>query len=212
MLYVYAIAEELGDVSDLTGLRGEALTLIPFAAAVAVAGEVTSRPPLEPATLRDQDALVRALHDRARALLPMRFGTTSSDRDELRRAIESRGDLATRLAAVRGCEQMVVRVLGTAMPDDEPVPAPATGTQYLEARAKRHRAAPALDALAAGVGEICRGAKVEPSSQPGLLGAVYHLIERGHADEYRRAIDQAAAQLPDVRILVSGPSPPYAFA
>jgi hypothetical protein len=212
MVYVYAIAEELGDISHLAGVRGEPLLLVAFGRAVVVAGEMTVRPPLEPAILRAQDALVRALHDRARALLPMRFGTTSADREEVLRAIDAHGDLATRLAAVRDCEQMVVRVLGTLDQETQPVSAAATGTQYLEARAKRHQPGPALAALAAGVGDLPKSVKIEPSSQPGLLGAVYHLIERGRADEYRRAIDHRAAQLPDVRILVSGPSPPYAFA
>jgi hypothetical protein len=212
MIYVYAVATDLGEIADLTGVQGEPLTIIPFAAGVAVVGEVGARPALRPDTLHAQDALVRALHGRAAALLPMRFGTASGDRDEAIRALEAHGDLAARLAAVHGCEQMVVRVLGSEAPAEEQVTGAATGTEYLEALARRHRPAPALEAFAHGLGNVSKAVKIEPATQPGLLGAVYHLIERGRSEEYRRAVDDIAAQVPAVRVLVTGPSPPYAFA
>jgi hypothetical protein len=212
MVYVYAVAESLGDLADLTGVQGEPLTILPFAGGVAVVGEVGARPAADPDTLHAQDTLVRALHGRAAALLPMRFGTASGDREEVMRAIQAHGNLAARLAAVRGCEQMVVRVLGAGIAPDEPVAPKGTGTEYLEALAKRHRPAPALDAFAAALANVSRAVKIEPSNQPGMLGAVYNLIERGRADEYRRAVDEVAADVPAVRVLVSGPSPPYAFA
>jgi len=212
MIYVYAVAEQLADVGGLTGVQGEPLTLVPFGGATAVVGEVTARPLLDPETLRAQDALVRMLHDRARALLPMRFGTSSSDRQEMLRSLAAHHELLSHLAAVRGCEQMVVRVLGRSSPVDLHVSAAASGTEYLQALAKRHHAAPQLENFVRGVGDLARAVKVEPSPQPGLIGTVYHLIERGGADEYRHAIDRVAAGLSGVRVLVSGPSPPYAFA
>jgi hypothetical protein len=45
-----------------------------------------------------------------------------------------------------------------------------------------------------------------------MIGTLYHLIERGRASEYRRAVDGVAARADGVRVMVSGPSPPYAFA
>jgi hypothetical protein len=38
------------------------------------------------------------------------------------------------------------------------------------------------------------------------------LIDRGRSEEYRAAIESAAAGLRDVRIVITGPSPAYAFA
>lgn len=212
MMYLYAVAENLADIADLAGVQGEALIIVPFAGGVAVTGEVDAPPALGPETLHAQDALVRALHERASALLPMRFGTASRDREEAIRALTAHGDLGARLVSVRGCEQMVVRVLGTAPASDELIAPAASGTEYLRARASRHRAAPALDIFATGLGPFARAVKVEPSHQPGLLGAVYHLIARGGADEYRRRVAEIADQEPGVRVLVSGPSPAYAFA
>jgi hypothetical protein len=41
--------------------------------------------------------------------------------------------------------------------------------------------------------------------------SVYHLVPRAAAEAYRRALDRAAAAQ-GLRIAVSGPWPPYAFA
>src|SRR5688572_7954854 len=102
MLYLYAIAADLGDATDLTGVQGEALALVMLDGARLVTGTVDTRPPLDGATLNAQDALVRALHDRAAALLPMRFGSTAASEDDARRAIAAVPELLERLAAVRG--------------------------------------------------------------------------------------------------------------
>jgi hypothetical protein len=213
MIYVYAIAEGVSSVGDLAGVQGEPIVAVQIGDASVLIGEVATRPSLDADALRAQDAVVRALHDRASALLPMRFGTTSADRDDLLKTMGGRADLMRRLAAVRGCEQMVVRVLGSEDETTEQAPAAASsGTEYLLARAKRRAPGPALDALAAGVAALAKEVRVEPAGQPGLIGSVYHLVERGRAGEYRDAIDRLAREMPDVRVLVSGPAPAYAFA
>src|SRR5262245_22353280 len=131
MFYVYAIAENVSSVADLAGVQGEPIAVVPVGGASVLVGEVATRPPIDAGALRAQDVVVRALHDRASALLPMRFGTTSRDRDDLVRVVGARADLMVRLAAVRGCEQMVVRVLGNVDRDNEPVTGPVSGTDYL---------------------------------------------------------------------------------
>lgn len=211
MVYVYALAADLGDVADLRGVQDEALLTIPLSGGVIVAGEVSAQPSLEADTLIRQDALVRTLHERAAALLPMRFGTTAPTAEDVVRLVLSREHTLERLEAVRGCEQMIVRVLGPTHPVEEHVPAMATGTQYLQSRARLHRPDAELTAMAAAAGSLQRDVRIEPAQQPGLHGSVYHLIERGHAGEYRLAIERGAATLPGVRVIISGPLPAYAF-
>lgn len=227
MLYLYALAAGLGNVEDLTGVQGESLIVITVdatptrntrasgaPAAVAVAGDVATRPSLDAETLKAQDRLVRDLHERAASLLPMRFGATASDRHDVVRAIGAREGLQQRLAAVSNCEQMIVRVLGASRATgaiDLVSEDASPGTRYLKARAKE-TPSPELLAIAEAARELQREVRIERALQPGLLGSVYHLIERGRADEYRAAVERAAAALPGVRVVVSGPSPPYAFA
>ncbi len=211
MIYAYAIAAEIGDIADLAGLQGEPLMAVPFDVARVLCGTIDGAPALDRATLTAQDALVRVLHARAAALLPMRFGTTALDVQELNHKLLAIDGLLARLEAVRGCEQMTVRVAGERAAVLEPGEPPLTGTQYLQARAKRH-APRELQLIADAAGPLQRGVRCETAGQPGLIGSVYHLIERGHADVYRATLERAAAALPDLRVLITGPAPAYAFA
>jgi hypothetical protein len=213
MLYLYALAAGLGNVEDLKGVQGESLIVITVDGAVAVAGDVSTRPSLDAEILKAQDRLVRDLHERAASLLPMRFGVTASDRHDVVRAIGAREGLPQRLAAVSNCEQMTARVFAPGASHAPGVTGAvrSSGTEYLQSRAKES-ASPDLLAIAEAARELQREVRIERALQPGLLGSVYHLIERGRADEYRAAVERAAAALPGVRVVVSGPSPPYAFA
>lgn len=214
MLYLYALVEHLDDVGDLRGIQGERLELRRWQSTLVVAGEVATKPSIAPDVLRAQDALVRTLHQRADALLPMRFGTTSADVEAMERSLQASPGLLEKLAAVRGCEQMTLRVLGAPPPADAPVEATAatSGTEYLMARVRRRQPSPALRSLADCARELARDVRVEAGMHPGVLGSVYHLIARGAGCAYRDAVARAANELPELRVLVSGPSPPYAFA
>jgi hypothetical protein len=210
MIYAYAIAAEIGDVVDLDGVQGEPLIAMPLRSARVLCGKVNAAPMLDRAALTAQDTLIRALHARSTALLPMRFGTTAADIDVLREKILAIDGLLERLEAVRGCEQMTVRVAGAGGTIQERDP-PVSGTEYLQAKAQR-RTPRELRLIAEAAGPLQRDVRYETARQPGLIGSVYHLIERGHADAYRAAIERAASNAPELRVLVTGPSPAYAFA
>jgi len=225
VLYVYALADRVGDISDLKGVRGESLVLLHVADLVVVAGEMDGTPALSAATLHAQDALIRTLHARAAALLPMQFGTTQPGEGDLVRLLERRDDLGSKLEKVCGCDQMTVRVLaatqqerGTMMPERQDAQAPndgdeLPGTRYLAARRRGAAAAPPLlQGIAEAAATLSRDVRIEPAQLGGVAGTIYHLIERGRADEYRRVIERAAAAVSGVRVVISGPSPPYAFA
>jgi hypothetical protein len=212
MLYLYAIAADLRDVADLTGIQGEALAVVMLDDAVLIAGEVEATPPVDAAALNAQDALVRRLHDRAAALLPMRFGSTAATQEDARRAITTAPKLLARLTAVRGAEQMIVRVLGERRQVRTTIPTGGSGTRYLEALAEARRAPPELLAIAAAGRALQRDVRIEAAEEPGMIGSVYHLIDRGRADQYRALIEEAARGMAQVRVRVSGPSPAYAFA
>ena len=212
MLYLYAIAADLRDVADLTGIQGEALALVMLDGALVVAGEVDASSPVDAAALKAQDALVRHLHERAAALLPMRFGATAATPEDARRAVAAAPKLLERLTAVRGAEQMVVRVLGERRELRTKIPTEGSGARYLEALAEARRPPPELLAIAAAGRPLQRDVRIEAAEQPGMIGSVYHLIDRGRADEYRVLIETAAREMDQVRVRVSGPSPAYAFA
>lgn len=210
MLYLYAIAAGLGDVADLKGVRGEPLVRFSFREALVVAGEMTAVPAIEAETLKAQDAVVRALHDRSAALLPMRFGMTIPEPAAIHAAVAN-SRIVQKLEQVRGREQMTLRILGPDPPADA-AEAQASGTAYLRARATRRSPSREMAAFSAAAASIVRGVHVEPIHQHGVHGSVYHLIDRGRSEEYRQMIQAAAAEVPHVRVVITGPSPAYAFA
>jgi Gas vesicle synthesis protein GvpL/GvpF len=223
-LYLYAIADSLSDTSQFRGVGDEPLVLVRAGRLLVAGGWLEQIPALDRASLSAQDRVVRELHARAEALLPMRFGTTVDSEAELERKIESLDPgLRDCLELVRGREQMTLRVLratGTAAgarDPDHPTSRTAgeadrgAGASYLEAR--RTAAVPSeISGLTSAVHSLQRATRIERGRVEGLVATVYQLIDRGSSDAYRAAITQAAATLPALTIRLTGPSPPYAFA
>lgn len=213
MIYLYAIVDRLDGVRELRGLEGEALDVLTFEGVRVVAGTIHTAPDISRERLAAQDQIVRALHHRAAALLPMRFGAVFRSEEDAARAVALHASgLGERLARVRRREQMTLRVpgapgaLGATGATGAPGAPGAAGTEYLRERARPREIAPLLDAL----GPIVRATIVERGKAGGVL-SVYHLIDRGSSDEYRRLADAVVREQPAYTVHVSGPSPCYAF-
>ena len=78
-LYIYAIASGFAESNGLAGVAGEPLVVVPARDIVAVCGWIARTPGVDRETLTAQDRIVRTLHARSEALLPMRFGTNVAD-------------------------------------------------------------------------------------------------------------------------------------
>jgi hypothetical protein len=224
VLYLYALVDGLHLPDELTGIAGEPLRVEALGSLIAVVGEIDAVPAVTPDALARQDRIVRALHGRASALLPMRFGAAHESRRGASHAVAVRAAvLQQRLEAVRAREQMTIRVvrLGATGATEasasnrtgveaETTDETGAGRRYLEARAvgrTPRELLPLLEALA----PIIRATRVEPARTPGLVATIYHLIDRGASGEYRQRARRAAASLPDLRLRISGPAPCYAF-
>jgi hypothetical protein len=210
-LYLYAL---LGSVPrrPARGLRILAVAGLRVAARE-VDGEA---PPLPTETaLRGHDATVRRLARSVDALLPFRFGTVVLGPEELRRRLAPRArELREVLALVAGREQMTLRVFGSPKRRSRPRvarPAGGPGTRYLAARAGEH-AVPEIDPVRPALASVVRAERAERHRTPPLVASVYHLVDRGRSAAYRTAIRRAAGAVRGVRLRVSGPWPPYAFA
>jgi hypothetical protein len=146
------------------------------------------------------------------------------------------------LARVAGCEQMILRVFRDEPEARDAPPLPmrsdassrasvatrgrppgqehvdastGPGTRYLADRARAQHAAvdvPELAPLRAALARLVTAERVDRHAAPPLVASVYHLVPRGEAAAYTAAVETAADALPDVRISVSGPWAPYAFA
>ena len=226
ILCVYALVSSSRPVQRLTGIAGEPLRAILFDRVIAVIGYVRRRPAASARNLRQYAAVVESIAARVPAILPVRFGTTFDDLEELTLVLRSRGSaLRRRVRAVRGRTQMTIRLVGS-----DPVNGPSRGqtpvtsrtgvrprnratqgTQYLQERLTMLRTAREVPELVSIRPAIRRFVKDERVERRSGVATVHHLIPRAMAERYRAAVTGAAAES-GVRLIVSGPFAPYAFA
>lgn len=222
-LYVYALTRETPDGALGAGLAGEAIVALDAAGVIALAGRVATTPEIDRTTLEAHDTAVRRLAGLVPGLLPVRFGTVVADQSALAEALAVQaGPLREALALVAGREQMTLRAYGAPPTGTEDSAEPADedacrgpGARYLAARLRDQRRIedlPALAPLRAALAPLVHAERLERHATPPLVASVYHLITRGGAGDYRARLDAARPALAPMRIAVSGPWPPYAFA
>jgi hypothetical protein len=154
------------------------------------------------------DHMVRELADRVAAILPARFNTVVADEGEIAAALAARRPhLLAALRHVRGRVQVTVRIpAGRAAAPDKARRAGVvrpTGTEYL-----RSRRIPEIDPVRAAVRKIVRDERVERHTS---LASIHHLVPAASVDAYWRAV-VGAADAAGLRLVITGPFPPYAFA
>jgi hypothetical protein len=228
-LWVYALVS-VAPPDAGRGLSGEPLRLISSGGVLAVVGDLPALPPVDEATLRLHDAVVRRLAAEVPAVLPARFGSAVADETELRERLAPRAaalDEALRL--VTGREQMTLRVWGEARAaagsearqacaegaSPAATAAGGPGTRHLAGRARARRRAlevPEIAWLRRVLDPLVRAERVERHATPGLLATVHHLVDRGAAPVYVGLVETTGGESEAVRVTTTGPWPPYAFA
>jgi hypothetical protein len=229
IICVYALASPPPARLRLAGVAGERLRVIAISRIAAVVGEVRRAPAPSVRNLRRHAAVVEAIAGRVPAILPARFGTTVVDPEELRFILTSRAaTLRRRLRAVRGRCQMTIRLLAPSESesDDAPLASRSTvtgrtrlrvasgttqGTQYLRRRMAMEASARAIPGFEPIRGAVRRFVKDERVERRAGIVTVNHLISRASAPRYTAAVERAAAEQ-HLRLMVSGPLAPYAFA
>ena len=226
IICVYALVSPAPAHLTLTGVAGERLRVVAIDRVGAVVGELRRVPAPSVTNLRRYAAVVESIAARVPSVLPARFATTVADRDELTFILRSRGSaLRQRLRAVRARAQMTIRLLGSD-PDDgsyggrtpmmsrtgvRPRYGATQGTQYLQRRmamAAAGRAVPAFEPIRAAIQRYIKDERID--KREGVI-TINHLVPRAAAARYRDAVERAAGEN-KMRLIVSGPWPPYAFA
>jgi hypothetical protein len=202
-------------------MGGERLRAVTAGGIVALVGELRRAPKPTMTNLRRYAIVIEKAAAQTPAILPVRFGTGMADLDEVTIVLQSRQDaLRRRLRAVRGRSQMTIRVvLGKSGSDPGDNPSPGSdpgdqstqGTQYLQRRAitaARAREIPGFAPIRAAVKRWVKDERVEKRAG---VATVNHLIPRSSVGTYRSAVERAAERA-GLRVVVTGPFPPYAFA
>lgn len=220
-LCVYAITGTQPLPGAARGLAGEPLRLVAEGRIAAVVGELRRPPRATRGALERYDAAIRRLHER-RAIVPARFGSCFSGLDEIAFVLRSRSrSLGSALDRVRRRAQMTVRILPPSRRERPSRPparivnsdrlapnAAGRGTRYLRERAARESDIPGFGGVREAVRRWVRAEQVE---KQGRIVSVYHLVPRGAVTSYVRAAGHAAAAA-GLRVVITGPWPPYAFS
>jgi hypothetical protein len=209
VIYLYAITERSAAAPGDTGFDDAPLQMARSAhvAALYSAHQSVEPRPQPDALLRHEHVVEAAM--RQGATLPARFGTTFTDTDHLRAAVNRAGDrLRSQLERVRGCVELAVRV-GLPPRSD---PAPKDGRGYLEAKLADHRE---LDAITrqtlAPLAELAVSAcRDERRSEGNVIRASY-LVRDDLVERFAEQVSLIADHHQDLWLSCTGPWPPYSF-
>lgn len=235
-LYVYCIGDGLRESAfeGLTGVGRVPVRVQELGTLAAVVSESVE----EGAVVNEENLLA---HNRVNAAalavttpLPFRFGTRTAAERLAEYVSSNETALATALARVRGRVEMSVKLMGKAEVEAEAEVsdtlrsletsaepgAKGAGTAFLLKKRReflgtedaRRRAEEAAAWLAAGVGELARETAERLSMTKSLLVSAAHLVERERVAEYRVRLRTLAAERGNLRLLTSGPWPPYSFS
>ena len=205
MIELYAITDHPGprlpEVAPLTAVPTDGLAAV---CAPAGSGAVTADD-----LWRHEDVVEALMRDRD--LLPVRYGTRVRDEAAAARAVAERHrELRAALDRVRGAVELSLRVVGPAEP---PPPQHADGNEYMRAKARRGaRRERAVATIHEPLSLLARQSRKRPAgSESELLRGAY-LVDRAAVDSFTCLVERLESAAPDLRLLCTGPWPPYSFA
>jgi len=225
--YLYCVLPAEAPDPAVNGIDDAPLRALRAGAACAWVADVSVAPQPDLERIRAHDRVVRAAMATGFTPVPVRFGQVAASDDDVLAHLQSR-DYRADLERVSGCVEFGIRIVdpeahASGEADSDPPPVPdgeqaGAGAAYMRTLAARVHAAErsrtrsldaarAIDAaLASGV----REARVESSDHP--PGAVVaHLVQAAAADAYAERARDLARGHPPLRIVVTGPWPPYSF-
>jgi hypothetical protein len=211
VLHLYGIVQDLDELPEAAGVDGAPLERRRVNGFELIVSRVGDRAAVsQEAVLRHAD-VVEALMGRGGAVLPAQFGAAFADEAELVGAVTERSsELERGLARVRGCVEFGLRVLGASDAGTET--APASGTDYMEARLAQVKQRQRLAAQVHGpLARIARSARVFDDRPGSLLEAAYLVPEEAVA-RFRLHLLRLERAHPELNIICTGPWPPYSFA
>jgi hypothetical protein len=209
--------------ADLTGIEGRAIELVDVGE-VAVWASRTERTQVSIDAVQVHNRVVEAAVTERVTPVPLRFGQWVEGAEKLQSLMADRAALyATSLAHFAGALEFGLRLIDPEQPDEAQevqTSEAATGREYMQALRESSRLAEQRRAYSESVEahvrelmrDIVRDEKVEKAQTKHAVLTVSHLVARERFDEYRDRARRLRSDFPGLRLLLSGPWPPYSFA
>lgn len=223
MIYAYGICQPatVATPPARPGLGGARLrTLDRNGLAAVYSRHRTLRPRPVPEQVLAHERIVEAIMEHG-PVLPMRFGTQLDAEERLADVLVARHDeLLRALERVRDRVELGVRVIA-----ERTVPATtasgaatdargrrSSGRAYLLARVSDQRRRDLLAReLHAPLAELAAGTVLREGPAPPAIVAGAYLVDAGRVEEFRARANALGERQRDVRVVVTGPWPPYSF-
>jgi len=224
-LYVYCLAEGDEVFGELGfGISGAAVRVLNTSGFSVLLSDLDSDSvPVTRENALAHAAVVRSILGRTTPL-PFRFGTIVTDQQLRNYLATKKPAIETKLAQVRGCVEMSVKIIWQHSEPEEPESDhgndQGAGTTFLEEKRRQllgdeHDAAKAAeisDWFHESVASMLRDEQVTLRPAARLFLSAAHLIERVNIGGYREKVAQTCQKRPELHFLLSGPWPPYSFA
>lgn len=238
-LYVYCLGDEMSESAfeGLTGVGGAAVRVLSLKGRLSA---VVSDAPSEPVAVNEENLQahnrVNAAALAVATPLPFRFGTRAAPERLAEYAATNETALASTLARVRGTVEMGVKLLSKTAGEGQPTEggsegvseggegdgsaAVGRGTAFLLKKRRealggeeaRLRAEGLAAWLAEGVAGLARESAVRVNPSEAIVVRAAHLVGRESVEQYRARLRGLRAARTDLRLLASGPWPPYSFS
>ena len=221
-LYVYCLVEKIDSLTaTIRGISAAPVKLITIEDFSVLVSDFEADSVLATReNVLTHDKVVRSVLNETTPL-PFRFGSAVTDQQLASYINTHRASLEMKLAQVRGCLEMSVKIISDA---DERESGSKTddlspGTAFLHQKQReilgserRGEEAKQVAAwLESQVGEHVRQQEVNLCPTEKLIVAAAHLIAREEIAKYRGRLAEARKTRPELHFLVSGPWPPYTF-
>ena len=155
--------------------------------------------------------------------LPFRFGTLVTEQQLVNYLSARKPALETKLAAVRGCVEMSVKIIREPSAQESEANEnvnQGAGTSFLAQKRREILGGEQSAAEAATISTwlhdkvsgLLRDEQVTLRPTEKLVLAAAHLVERARVKKYRENMAEACQSRPELLFLLSGPWPPYSFA
>jgi len=222
-LYVYCVAEDLAALEQPTlGISGAAVRVLKLKDLSVLVTDVETEPvPVTRDNALAHAAVVRSILDRTTPL-PVRFGTVVTE-EQLGNYVSARESaLKAKLAELRGCIEMSVKIISAHIEPEAHAQDPAQGPGATFLAAKRRellgdesnaaRAAEVSQWLHEQVASLIRNELITLRPTDKMVLSAAHLVERGNLGQYREKLAEMRQNRAELHFLLSGPWPPYSFA
>jgi hypothetical protein len=200
----------------ITGIEGRPVAAVQEGSLAAWVSEHDARPEASVESAKRHNEVVVSAMTQEVTPVPVRFGQWLRDDAALRESIRtSHDDWMERIRTFGGAAEYGIRIFDPAREADEAAATATTGTEYMAALARKQKRAgeqsEAVAALSAAVSGLVADEKIEALRTGHGVASVAHLVHPANLDAYREAVDQVRTRMPELRLLSSGPWPPYSF-